>query len=221
MLAAERFVDATPARDWVGLTTTSGTMTVNPSLDRAPLMKNLKHAFGWMDDPRRQSVLVGPFVGLIDALEADASGSNLLNLIQTQCAIPSGTKSLAQLLAESQCASDIDRQVRTNATYARVSTRNQLDTYAAVIKAMASAPGVKQLVILTGGMAVKPSDSLEFIPVAKAAAAAGVQITMLMEEPDPDMGMSSPGAWVKDQQRMLQQAQTSSQRGAARRPGFA
>jgi hypothetical protein len=71
---------------------------------------------------------------------------------------------------------------------------------------MASAPGVKQLVILTGGVAVKPSDSLDFIPVAKAAAAAGVQITMLMEEPQADITVGA--AWVKDQRLMLQQAET-------------
>jgi hypothetical protein len=143
----------------------------------------------------------------MDALEADASGGSLLDLIRTSCGVSPGSKNLGQLLAESSCASEIDRKVRDNATVARISTRNQLDTYAAVIKAMASAPGVKQLVILTGGIALRPADSLDFIPTAKAAAAAGVQITMLMEDPDPDMSMQSPGEWVKDQQRMLQQAQ--------------
>ena len=198
-VAAERFIDTIPTRDWVGLTSTSGRMTVNPSLDRAPLMKNLKHAFGWMNDPRRDSK---PFVGLMDALEADASGAYLLDLIATSCAVPPARRNLAQLLAENQCASEIDRKVRDNATFARVSTRNQLDTYAAVIKAMASAPGVKQLVILTGGIALRPVDSLDFVPVAKAAAAAGVQITMLMDEPDP------AELTTKDQRQMLQQAET-------------
>lgn len=201
-VAAERFVDAIPSRDWVGLASTSGLTTVNPSLDRASLIQNLQHAFGGMDDPRRQSELVGPYIGLMDALEADASGTSLLDLIQRACAVRPGTKTLAQLIAENSCASDIDKQVRTSATFARVNTRNQLDTYAAVIQAMASAPGVKQLVILTGGIALRPSDSLDFIPVAKAAAAAGVQITMLMEEPDPAEQTTS------DQRRMLQQAET-------------
>ncbi len=118
------------------------------------------------------------------------------------------SKSLAQLLAENKCASDTEKQARDNATFARISTRNQLDTYIAVINAMAKAPGVKQLVILTGGVALKPADSLDFIPVAKAAAAAGVQITMLMEDPDPDLGMRNPGGWARDQQQLLQQAQT-------------
>jgi hypothetical protein len=31
---------------------------------------------------------------------------------------------------------------------------------------------------------------------------------MLMEDPEPDLGMVAPGAWVKDQQRLLQEAQT-------------
>jgi VWFA-related protein len=205
-VAAERFIDTIPARDSVGLTTTSGRMTVNPSLDRAPLMKELRGAFGWMNDPRRQTT--DAFVGFMDALDADASGAALLDLIKRACRI-GRSRTLAQLLAENDCARDVDRTARHNATFARVSTRNQLDTYIAKIRAMASAPGVKQLVILTGGVALRSSDSRDFIPVAQAAVAAGVQITMLMEDPEPDISMGqSAGAWVKDQQRMLQQAQT-------------
>lgn len=204
-VAAERFVGTIPARDWVGLTSTSGRMTVNPSRDRAPLLKNLKHAFGWMNDPRRDTK---PFLGFMDALEADASGAALRNLIGTSCGLPPSVGlNSGQLLAGNQCASGIHKTVRHNATFARLSTANQLDTYAAVIRAMASAPGVKQLVILTGGIALRPADSLDFVPVAKAALAAGVQITMLMEEPD-EGDISVPPGWAKDQRRMLQQAET-------------
>lgn len=207
-VAAEHFVDSIPARDFVGLTSTSGRMTVNPSLDRTLLMKNLKHAFGWMNDPRRDARF---FVGFMDALLADAGSETALrDLIQRSCGLTpvQMSKSLAQILADSICASDTEQQARSNAMFARTNTRNQLDSYIAVINAMAKAPGVKQLVILTGGVALKPGDSLEFIPVAKAAAAAGVQITMLMEEPEPDLGMRDGGGWVKDQQQLLQQAQT-------------
>lgn len=200
-VAAERFLDTIPARDWVGLTSTSGRMTVNPSLDRAPLMKNLRHAFGWMNDPRRDTK---PFVGFMDALEADESGASLQRLIEHECSLPP-SKNLGQLIADNVCASEIARKVRDNARFARVHTRNQLDTYTAIIRAMASAPGVKQLVILIGGIALKPADSLDFIPVAKAAAAAGVQITMLMEEPGDEV---APPGFVKDQRLMLQAAET-------------
>jgi len=204
-VAAERFIDTIPTRDWVGMTSTSGRMTVNPSLDRAPLMKELKHAFGWMNDPRRET---DSPVGFMDALEADASGAALADLIKKICGVDP-SKNLGQLLAENACAQATARNVRDRARFARGSTRDRLDTFAAVIGAMASAPGVKQLVILTGGIALRPSDARDFIPVAHAAVAAGVQITMLMEEPEPDMGMGPwAGAWVKDQQRMLQQAQT-------------
>ena len=201
-VAAERFVDTIPARDWVGLSSTSGQTTVNPSLDRAPLLKNLKRAFGSMNDPRRDST---PYVGFMDALEADANPGALQSLIGESCHLPPSvflSKNIGQLIADNQCASEIARRVRDNSRFARVNTRNQLDTYAEVIKAMASAPGVKQLVILTGGIAAMPIDSLDFIPVAKAAAAAGVQITMLMEEPDPGE------LTTKDQRQMLQQAET-------------
>ena len=198
-VAAERFIDTIPARDWVGLTSTSGRMTVNPALDRAPLRKELKHAFGWMNDPRRE--MPPPFVGFMDALEADASNGALLDLIRSTCGA-NNSRNLAQLLAENTCASDVQKRARDNATFARISTRNRLDSFGAVITAMASAPGVKQLVILTGGIALRPNESRDFIPVAQAAAAAGVQITILMEEPDPGE------ATAKDQRRMLQQAQT-------------
>ncbi len=198
-VAAERFLDTIPERDWVGLASTSGRITVNPAPDRAPLMKELKHVFGWMNDPRRE--MPPPFVGFMDALEADASSGALLDLIKTTCGVNT-SRSLSQLLAENTCASDVQNRVRNHARFARISTRNRLDNFAAVIAAMASAPGVKQLVILTGGIALRPSESRDFIPVAQAAAAAGVQITILMEEPDPGE------ATAKDQRRMLQQAQT-------------
>jgi len=197
-VAAERFIDTIPTRDWVGMTSTSGRMTVNPSLDRAPLMKELKHAFGWMNDPRRET---DSPVGFMDALEADASGAALADLIKKICGVDP-SKNLGQLLAENACAQATARNVRDRARFARGSTRDRLDTFAAVIGAMASAPGVKQLVILTGGIALRPSDARDFIPVAHAAVAAGVQITMLMEEPEPGTGQAS------DQRRMLLQVQT-------------
>lgn len=202
-VSAERFVNTIPARDWVGLASSSGQMAVSPSLDRTRLLKDLGHVFGSMSDPRRD----GQFVGFMDALEADmGSEASLRSLIETACGLPANTRNLGQLLAESPCAHEITRKSHDNATFARIMTRNQLASYIAVIKAMASAPGVKQLVILTGGIAVRPADSLDFVPVATAAAAAGVQITILMEEPQEDMTV--PSGWVKDQRRMLQQAET-------------
>lgn len=203
-VAAERFIATIPARDAVGVTTTSGRHTVNPSLDRGPALNALKQMVGWMNDPRRETQ---PFVGFMDALEADDNSSALRELIRTTCGTDS-SQNLAQLLAGNRCASDTQRRARDNARFARIKTRDQLDNYIALIKAMASTPGVKQLVILTGGIALTPSQSREFIPVAHAAVAAGVQITMLMEEPDPDLGMQAPQAWIKDQQRMLQQVMT-------------
>jgi hypothetical protein len=202
-VSAERFVESLPSRDWAGLASTSGRMTVNPSLDRAPLMKVLKRAFGWMDDPRMSS---SNGVGLMEAVEAEDSGSLLLAVIERACVLRRSSANLGQLLATNTCAQAVEKRVRDNAAFARINTRNQFDAYSSVIGAMSSAPGVKQLVILTGGVALKPSDSLEFVPVATLAAAAGVQITMLMEEPQEDMQHGR--GWVKDQRRLLQQAET-------------
>jgi hypothetical protein len=149
----------------------------------------------------------------MDSLEVvNGSGAALRNVIEISCQIPPNimaSKTLAQLMADYDCASDVQRRARDNAAVARVNTRTQLDTYAAVIKAMASAPGVKQLVILTGGIALLPQDALDLVPIAKAAAAAGVQLTILMEEPDEaDLSIRSPRAYAKDQRRLMQQVQT-------------
>ena len=209
-VAAERFVNSIPPRDYVGLASTSGQLTVNPSSDRTLLLARLKRAFGSMNDPRRE---ITPYVGLMEAQEV-ASGSEgaLRNLFETSCRLSPnqiGGMNLAEILSRYKCAHDVQRQAEHTAQFARINSRNQLDSYAAIIRAMAHAPGVKQLVILTGGVAVMGKESNEFVPVAKAAAAAGVQITTLMEEPD-DNDMSNPFAreLARDQRRMLQQAQT-------------
>jgi VWFA-related protein len=207
-VSAERFLNAIPPRDWVGLTTTSGRVTVNPSLDRALVLQRMKRMFGWMNDPRREGQV---FVGLIDAQLIDSGSETALReVIERGCGLTAilASKSLAQILAEYECANKIQLQARTNAAFARATTRNQLDLYIAVINAMAPAPGVKQLVILTGGVALPPVDSLEFVRVAKAAAAAGVQISMLAEEPEAtDMSLKF-AEYAQDQRQMLQEAQT-------------
>ena len=210
-VAAERFVDAIPPRDWVGLASTSGRVNVNPSIDRAPLKANLRRSFGWMIDPRGDRQ---PFVGFIDALEVDAgSQSAQLNLIEVACGLPRSimvSRTLADLLVQYQCASDALRRARANAAFARIQTRNQLDKFVDVINAMASAPGVKQLVILTGGVALRPAESSDFVRVAGAAAAAGVQLTILMEEPDENDISRHPVQrdYARDQRQLMQQAQT-------------
>lgn len=209
LVAAERFVDSIPPRDWVGLATTSGMTAVNPSLDRAPLLATLKRTFGRMNDPRRQSQV---YVGLMDALMAERSPNALREVVRSSCGMSMSlllSKNFGQILAENKCASDIDRQVRHNAAFARQNARHQLDALIAVINAMAAAPGVKQLVVLTDGLAVAPQESAAFVPLARAAAAAGVRLTMLMEEPD-DVDMSHPSAraLAQDQRQLLQQVQT-------------
>lgn len=209
-VAAERFVGTIDPRDWVGLASTSDRMTVSPSLDRTRLQAKLKSAFGWMTDPRRES---SPYIGLMDALEVDdGSQAAFRNALEGSCGLTAkliGGMNMGEILAKYDCAGDVQRQARYTAEFARHNTQNQLGKYVAVIKAMASAPGVKQLVILTGGVALKPSESRHFIPVAQAAAAAGVQMTILMEEPDDaDMSVRMARDLAKDQRRMMQQAQT-------------
>jgi hypothetical protein len=209
LVAAERFVESIPSRDWVGLATTSGIGTVNPSVNRVPLLARLRSTFGRMNDPRRDARI---YVGFMESLLVDdGSEAALREVIETRCGLGKSmaSKTLGQILAENRCAHDVERQSRANATFARQNARNQLDAYTAVINAMASAPGIKQLVVLTGGLAVSPVHSADFVPIAKAAAAAGVQITMMMEEPDDgDLRFPHARELAADQRKMLQQVQT-------------
>ena len=69
---------------------------------------------------------------------------------------------------------------------------NQIRAYLNVINAMKPAPGLKELVIISDGLGVASRQQLPtFEPVAKAAAAAGVQLSVLSQ--DPDMSDASKG----------------------------
>jgi VWFA-related protein len=208
-VAAERFVTTVPEHDWIGLVSTSGRLNAKPSVDRGPLLEQLRRAFGWMSDPRRESPL---FVGFMDALEAEQGSQGALrNMFESACGLTPklmASMTTAAILSQYKCASDAQRQARSNAVFARANARNQLETYIAVIEAMASAPGVKQLVVLTGGIPLRPADSADFVPIAKAAAAAGVQMSILMEEPDDsDIGNPRAKGYARDQRQMMRQAQ--------------
>ncbi len=202
LVSAERFVNKLPPQDIVGFTTTSGLVTVNPTLDREALLTRLRHAWGLMFDTRE--VLGPPTVGFVEALQIDDGMQMvLLDVIARECGLDTAGRRLDQLISINPCAQAADQHARNTARLARRNTADQLMAMEGVMRAMGKADGIKQLVVVSGGVAVT-HNVVDFIPVAKAAAAAGVQLTMMVEAPDIGDGK----AFYKDNRALSQAAQT-------------
>jgi cyclophilin family peptidyl-prolyl cis-trans isomerase len=193
--AASRFVARLPASDRVGFATTSGRGTVNPTRDRAPVLAALKKAIGVFFDPRT-FLGGGPVVGIYESLQID-EGMNaiLVDAIVRECGLsPQEVTSanVEELISDNGCAEETQRRARLTANLARRTTENQLQAYIAAIRALGTVGGIKQLVILTNGLGLVKSADL--VPVATAAAEAGVQMSVLAEEPDgPQVADTSEG----------------------------
>lgn len=198
-LAAKVFVNSLPAADVVGLATTSGSAVVNPTADRTKVLFALDHAAGESSDPQS---LTPPGADATDPANSDADGSvgisqaiDIANgdLDQLKVAIAracfNGDRTAVNaevvdvLIATNTCAGQVNSQARTIAARTLQTTRRQVGSYVAVIDAMRAATGLRHLVVLSDGLAVG-RDSSQLTPVARAAAAAGVQVSVLMEERD-------------------------------------
>jgi hypothetical protein len=202
-VSGERFLSRVPANDYVGVATSSGLgQMINPTRDRPAVEKTLRKTFGSQFDPRTL-LSDKPFVGMVEAIEIDEGLTGvLLGVIQRECHLPNATaQRLDLLIVNNPCAEETQRRARRTATLAKKQATEQIGSYIAVINAMATAPGIKHLVVLTGGLPVH-GNVIDLFPVARAAAAAGIQMTVLGEEPDID------DASYKDDRRLLQNSQT-------------
>jgi VWFA-related protein len=198
-LSARKFIDELPAVDLVGLATTSGAVSINPTADRRRVRDALARAAGEAADPQS---LTPPGADVADTAEYDADGSVgisqavdidagdmdvLKKAIADGCFNGDRAQVNAQvldvLIATNTCAGQVQRQARTIAARTRQTTRRQVGSYVGVLEAMQAASGLKHLVVLSDGLAIgRDVDQLK--PVAKAAATAGVQVSVLMEERD-------------------------------------
>jgi len=199
-LAAKAFVNSLPATDVVGLATTSGSAVVNPTTDRTRIRSALDHAAGEASD--FQSLTP---VGTGDGAYADADGSvgisqaidiDYGNTDELKVAIAracfNGDRGqvdravLEVLISENVCAGQVNKQAKIIAAQVKQTTRRQVGAYVGVIEAMRAAAGLRHLVVLSDGLAIG-RDASQLTPVARAAAAAGVQVSVLMEERDLNM----------------------------------
>jgi VWFA-related protein len=198
--AARTFVEGRPGSELVGLATTSGSIAVSPTYDRTAVMAALRRVVGTFIDPRRSVPGESPLIGFAEALEiANHNNTSALDTaIARECldggrALQTGeygANSNAIGNYNSKCASDVVTSARQMTTLVQGLARQQVSALAGVLDAMKDAPGLKQLVVLTQGVAGTRDLTSLFAPMVTAAAAAGVQVSILTEE-DEGVDLSS------------------------------
>ena len=195
--AAQRFLDRVPASDPVGFTTTTGIGAMNPTRDRAAVRAALSKVMGQFNDPRGMRK-TGPSggarvagsdspLGISESIDIERGDDSLLkDVIVRECfannrAAFNGV-SLAEMLRQS-CPSDVRQEARQIGALMRQNRGRQVEGIRSTIRAMSTTGGIRHLVLLSDGLAVS-RDIDELHPLVRAAAEAGVQLSVLMEEPD-------------------------------------
>lgn len=194
--AARRFAASVPATDPIGVVYASDpSKPVGPTMDRAAVDEALRAISGGAINLMSLQVQGQSFdgvpaspVGLSQAMRIDQGGADALkDAIAISCfggnyaAVDSQV--LDVLIANDQCAGRVQRAARVMAAQAKQIRANQLGAMEGVIAAMGAASGIRHLVILSDGIVVgREADVLR--PLAAAAAKAGVQVSVLMEEHD-------------------------------------
>jgi len=203
--AADKFVRTLPARDLVGLTTTTGILTINPSTDRTVVLEGLRRVVGQFADPRtarptqmgggREGGFSDQPVGLMQALAIDRGDiGTLKDVIVNECfggdRNALNTQSLAALAIENNCVAQVQREAMRTAALTKANTARQAEALASIIEVLRPVPGYKQLIVLTDGLAVG-AEIAPLKPIAVAAARAGVRVSVLLE--DQDMNITDEG----------------------------
>jgi VWFA-related protein len=194
--AARRFVASVPATDPIGVVYSSDpSKPVGPTMDRSAVDKALRAISGsainlmslQVQGQSADGNMASP-VGLSQAMRIDQGGADALKeAITISCfgGNPAEVDSqvLDVLIATNQCAGRVQREARVMAAQAKQIRANQVGAMEGVIAAMGAASGIRHLVILSDGIVVgREADALQ--PLAAAAAKAGVQVSVLMEEHD-------------------------------------
>lgn len=182
--AAGRFVMSLPGTDLVGYATSSSSGALSPTTDHAAVATALRHVVGELMDPRQ---LIGPPVGIEEAIQiADGNTAVLNNAIQRDC-FPASNAAPARLSStQSACADDVERKGLQAGRVAEGNSERQVRSFLAAVSALSPVPGLKHIVLISDGLALiqRTQSAAGLEPLAKLAAAAGVQVSVLTEEPD-------------------------------------
>lgn len=199
--AAQTFVRGLPTGDPIGLVRSSNVASaVNPTLDRTVILDRLAALSGAAGDlsasrpqgpPAEQEPGPDGTVGVAQALDIESGDTEALKTAIAQGCF-NGSRSevdsqvLDVLIAANNCASSVRQQARRTAAMARRQAALQVDAWASVIRAMGVASGIRHLVIVSDGLPIGRDGGM-LTPIARAAAEAGVQVSVLMEEPDASL----------------------------------
>jgi VWFA-related protein len=193
--SARKFVERQPDGVYVGLSTTSGSVIVNPTSDHAAVAAAMKKVVGEFTDPRRMLTPTSPTVGIAESIDIVVHNDTAMmnNMLQRECLPRARFASVSALLtSENPCAMEAQSAARMIASQTRGTTARQVDAVVGALQAMKGAPGLKQMVLLSEGIGVTRESMTAFTPVARAAAEAGVQISVLVEEGN-DLDMADTG----------------------------
>jgi VWFA-related protein len=213
LAAAARFVRELPKADLVGYMTTSGAAGLNPSTDHLAVELALPRVVGQFDDPRDW---FGPPVGIDEGIRAaDGDRGQMTDIILRDClngvdsntAGPAIATIIAQVRAGNydvvsggtsgpagqiiQCIEDTAKKARLLGRMSEGNAERQIQAFTDAVKALRNVPGLKQLVVISDGLVLprRSSSAVALEPMAKAAAAAGVQISVLSQSaPLADVG---------------------------------
>jgi len=213
IVAADRFIAGLPASDIVGFTTSSGAATVNPTLDHAAVQAAMRHVAGQFNDPR--ALPPQRNVGIVEALEILAGDESVRSQVIARECFGGRAPTWQELAATANgdCIDEVGRKVRMVGPLAKQTAQTQIDSYVNVISAMRQAPGLKQLLLISDGLGLASREGLRDItPIAHAAAEAGVQVSVLVEEPDAavatDLDPGAAGARRDDNLALMNSIQT-------------
>lgn len=205
--AARRFVDQQPRDVFVGLATTSGRTVINPTLDRAVVRDALSRVKGTFHDPRKSSVANAAAVGIVEAIEIVDHNNNAVldSVLARECGNAgkgdetSGNNVYARPISiyNEMCANAAKTTARMIASDMRETTGRQIASIAAALDAMQGARGLKQMLLLSEGIASTRGATDVIAPISRAAAQAGVQLSVIMEDTE-DVDISDSGHTLND-----------------------
>lgn len=160
----------------------------------------LSRIVGQFVDPRRASSPANPSVGITEAIEiAHYNNTSARDTAITRECLDGGNAiqtgeygigSNAIGLYHTKCATDLMSAARLIASQTTGGTGRQIASIADAVEAMKGAPGLKQLILVSQGIATTRELAMVFRPITNAAAAAGVQVSVLMDDED-DMDAST------------------------------
>jgi VWFA-related protein len=181
--AAARFVKNLQPTDLVGVTTSSQTATVNPTTDHVAVELQLPRMVGQLVDPRE---LPGPAVGLDEAIQVRSGDSQLLvDLILRDCFQGAQNVPTPDQISRSTatCPENVRTKTQAIGSIGEGIAERQVRAFTDAVNALKNVPGIKQLVVISDGLALprRSSAAVGLEPLAKSAAGAGVQVSVLSD----------------------------------------